>query len=555
MNIFFSKGEKKPWLVFVKWVAPMFLAAFGWYIQSIGLHYATYSYVHHMKELLPTQRTKPEYATLPDPVAEYLGAQENIKLQILDMIAVAFPCAFVVLAFAKAKYTLQVWTKVNICVFFLFCLKGLIGAVTTVPDSSGWEVCKVRLKKPGMDYMTQDHTFLDMVFLDFWWVPTHFGLLRYCSDMMYSGHTFVVTLFALGCYEVLRININIHHVARERENMPKGPALPDESLATANKECQTEPINANTKMDSCLTLLSTTVANCWSKLKSKTGCHEVPRACRLGWHIAALALLSLIAMGEQAVEMYCVLRSRFHYTSDVLMALVMVFLMYTNVAISVFAKQWEILGPLSMVPRSLHTKIVPKLPKGLLPLEVEAKDELQENYVYVSRGDAYVPWCCIPFCFGGGGRMHIYSDAGVHQLYTRLTCEKHRAKLWRDKYLELKAQTSGRSSSFKDPMYDEKELQKIQDQVDKDPTYLDLKLEMNLDEGINLQDVKEVFIKDNRCWKQVSKCLKLDDDDSTASASTRVEFAASCQNARYSIYRNPSTHGPSTKSSLSLGSR
>jgi len=147
--------------------------------------------------------------------------------------------------------------------------------------------------------------------------------------------------------------------------------------------------------------------------------------------------------------------------------------------------------------------------------------------------------------------MHIYSDAGVHQLFARLTCEKHRAKFWRDKYEEsIKGRSGGLSSSFTDPMSDEAERQEIQKQVDNDPTYLDLKMEMNLDEGINLQDFKEVF-KDSCCWKQVSKYLPLDDDDSTASASASagVGFAAFSEGSRYSGYRKPSTHGPSTRSS------
>jgi len=358
----------------VKWLCPFFLAGFGWFIQSIGLHYATYSYVQHMMGLEKAQRTIPQYAVLPDPLADALGPQEVVHLAILDLIAGLFPFAFVILSCCKRKYTLQVWTKTMICAFFLFSLKGMIGAMTTVPDSSGWEVCKARLKPEGIKWFSEHETFRTIMFVDFEWLSLYHHPLRYCSDMMFSGHTFVVTLFALGCYEVLRIIVN---------------------LADADSMEQTDED-----------------ASLWND----------PRRRTILMHVLSLSLLSLVAIGEQATEIYFVLRSRFHYSSDVFVALIMVFLLYTNVQIAVVAKQWEVLGPLALIPvakfpKGLQTFFYKYFPESLLPDPVFLEPDKRELCAFISRGDAYVPWCCFPFCFSSG-RAHIYNDAGVSTLYS-----------------------------------------------------------------------------------------------------------------------------------------
>merc|ERR1719460_1407437 len=92
-----------------------------------------------------------------------------------------------------------------ICAGLLFGIKGSMDAMTTLPDSSGWKVCDGRLNDEGMQWLSEEHALWEFFILDYWWFWRHHSLLRYCSDMMFSGHTFVVTLFALGCYEQLRI--------------------------------------------------------------------------------------------------------------------------------------------------------------------------------------------------------------------------------------------------------------------------------------------------------------------------------------------------------------
>jgi len=126
--------------------------------------------------------------------------------------------------------------------------------------------------------------------------------------------------------------------------------------------------------------------------------------------------------------------------------------------------------------------------------------------------------------------MHIYSDAGVYRLYKNLTsankkaeCWKERAKYWKERAESAGDKTDKMSASFS--------KDKFQQQDDEDTTYLDLKMEMNLDEGISLQDIQKVFPK-----SLISKCLKnLQVDDSTVQADPPC-----CSSSSFSAYRTPS---------------
>eukprot|EP00401_Gymnodinium_catenatum_P000571 CAMPEP_0117467212 /NCGR_PEP_ID=MMETSP0784-20121206/5538_1 /TAXON_ID=39447 /ORGANISM="" /LENGTH=895 /DNA_ID=CAMNT_0005261171 /DNA_START=95 /DNA_END=2782 /DNA_ORIENTATION=+ len=386
-----SQGKSE----FYKWIFPMLFAMFGFYCQSIGLHYATYSYVQRTLEI---ERSMPNatwardgllFNKLQDPVEDWMGPPVTIKLGWLDAVAAFFPMCFVTLVFVDAAKTVHIWTKVMVCAGFLFIIKGSLGAMTTVPDASGWEVCKGRLKEEGLDWMERTHSFWDMATIDFQWVFGHHHALRYCADMMYSGHTFVVTLFALGCYELLRV------------------AKPFDKYANG-----------------------------------------------LLMKALSLSALSVISVGEQLLEIYCVESSRFHYTMDVFMALIITFLFFTNGAVAVFAKQWEISGfefifewfgfigsqddlgdactcldcfNRKLVQNSNSTRGIRKAAFGVLRtvdlrtilprvdgLETDDHDWKQRE-VWVTKGDIFLPPCCIPFCCLAG-REHVYYDTGLTEV-------------------------------------------------------------------------------------------------------------------------------------------
>lgn len=409
-------------LKIVKWAGPMFFAGFGFYLQSVGLHYATYSYVHRMMNLTADERKSPTYATLRDPVEDFMGNAEKIDLGMIDSVAALFPMLFCIVAIIFRKQSLQIWTKVMICAGFLFMFKGLIGAVTTVPDSNGWETCKGRLKQPGMDWMTQTHSFPEFFTLDFQWVPVHHAPLRYCSDMMYSGHTFVVTLFALGSYELLRIMEG-----------PLSEGLMDQVLRGKWNELeaiQTGP----TILGHCLVRKGTLFKiirplgeKLFPEIESNPNFNFHLKRRILLFKAVSLTLLSVFAIGEQITEIYFVLKSHFHYTMDIIMALLVTFLFFTNGAIAIFSKQWELKGPgpflsaiglkLDCLPGPIKTFVQ----THFIMVESEAKvwDDWKKEWrtkgVWVSRGDIFTPPCCVPCCCFAG-RAHMYDDDGIVEI-------------------------------------------------------------------------------------------------------------------------------------------
>jgi len=200
--------------------------------------------------------------------------------------------------------------------------------------------------------------------------------------------------------------------------------------------------------------------------------------------VAALAIL------QQTGEIYYVLLSRFHYTSDVIVALMFTFLFYTNGAISIFAKQWALrdfhflfagrllptfyfdkgtgaknwnldgfpyledatdtitippccmfssAGPLENPPypkaRTCHrckdSNGKPLINKELAKncrgcgrtLEDSGLEAKATEHTWISRGDIFVPFCCVPCCCLAG-REHIYSDQGIDGFRMLINCDK-----------------------------------------------------------------------------------------------------------------------------------
>lgn len=421
-------AEPAQGLELTKWFIPMLWAMFGFYFQSVCLHYATYVYIHKYAD------APSNFARLADPFQEDLFKKENLNIHILDLLAGFFPGMFFLLsaflAFGKVnvnkrgklqmtssgtladgdrtpsfqvdtgrsdtmrKNVLQLWTKVMLCAGFLFILKGTLGAVTVVPDSSGWDVCKARLKALGFKWMKEEHSFSDMVWIDFHWLIQYGQPLRYCGDMMYSGHTFVVTLFGLGLYELIRI------IRPTRGRFSKHANL-----------------------------------------------------CKM----FILIGLTIFSVGEQLLEIYSVEKSRFHYSSDIIVALVVTFLLYTNGVVAIVSKKWskDGLGTLKEVWKDMKMVCAPcqaiakgaeqdKWHKADEPPEEPRQDSSEQSKRdfqvakehwersqagledgirankdqwehLISNGDIFIPPCCVPCCCYAG-REHIYSDSQLKEL-------------------------------------------------------------------------------------------------------------------------------------------
>lgn len=361
-------------------------------MSSSLLHFATWKYITtwaKSDEFVATTTADPR---LPDPVEDIFdkfGGTATIDLDLIDEVALLFPFCFACLSCIpticdiigkslkddkkslKEKLcrvgevrmnTLMVYAKVTLCAGFLFCLKGLLGASTVLPDSSGWKVCKDRLlrKEGALEWFRQtDHKVTDFFFTPHWFSA------RYCSDMMYSGHTMTVTLAALGLYELIRV---------------------------------------------------------YTLLFSMRGDKKIVGGL--------LIFMGIVSVGEQLVEIYIVEKSHFHYTIDVIVALIMTLLWYTNGVVAVAAKNWAdqdwIIAHSPKFFRDYCIKYKQNLHDQLLKSGKPAIGNWQQHQEYVARhfaqtydsaGDILIPPCCVPFvCCFLAGRQHIYYDEQVRQM-------------------------------------------------------------------------------------------------------------------------------------------
>mmetsp|Transcript_5533 Transcript_5533/g.8239 ORF Transcript_5533/g.8239 Transcript_5533/m.8239 type:complete len:338 (+) Transcript_5533:3-1016(+) len=172
------------------------------------LHQATIMYV-----LDVAQRS----VVLEDMGHQALG-NKMVPLKVLDGISTSAMILFVCgTAWLK---DIRLWVKVFSCCTFLFFWKGLLDMVTELPDSSGWAVCQHRLGPQAVEYMlgfngtSSTEYWGRLMSMEINGVQGHWPI-RYCSDMILSGHTFVMFLFLLGCIDLYR-KISVAYATRNR---------------------------------------------------------------------------------------------------------------------------------------------------------------------------------------------------------------------------------------------------------------------------------------------------------------------------------------------------
>lgn len=314
------------------------------------------------------------FGSLNDPIEQMLGAHATvIGDQAFHLGAAFFPALFGLTAILTDD--ILVWTKVMICNSFLALGKGFFAAMTVVPDSRGWSACKESLNAPftdgnGTEWLSQRRSLLELLELEFRGVHGHH--LHWCADMMWSGSTYFICLYALGFYELVR-----------------------------NRTRAWAPMHRN----------------------------------------FLLFLVGTAAIAEQAVEVYLTLVNRYHYSSDVVVAIFMTFLFYTSGPISVAAKwwvqkrckDWRICCKAKVQQSGdgnepfLKNSEVPKC----VVMDRSGNTAESDEYIAVnidnlrSDGDIFLPPCCVPFCCLAG-REHIFSDGEIMQMLEQAPGEKAR---------------------------------------------------------------------------------------------------------------------------------
>jgi len=356
------------------WGVPAFYNGCALFLSMVFLHVGTYFYVLNMTNVEQAMRTAPSaeqvsgpfgelspglrepdvsYGSLEDPIEGTLGFKA-VNIHVLDMVSATLPMAWG--AGTILTRDLQLWTKLCTCNAFLALFKGILGMATVVPDSSGWANCKERLGASNLEFLRTGipNPFDDGMMATFSALfkmelsgPHHDRLgsgMRFCADMMYSGHTYFTCLYALGLVELAR----------------------RQTLKRMGKD---------------------------SKMR----------------HVIVYSII-LFAVVEQVLEIYLVLLSRFHYTMDIIVAVVMTLLFYTNGPIVLFAKRW------ASGKHEVKNQLLKDGSEFLLPVK---------DHQMRAEGDLYVPICCIPFC-SLRGYHHLVStedliqETGAHNLGEQL---------------------------------------------------------------------------------------------------------------------------------------
>jgi len=230
-------------LCFAKWCIPAFFFCVSAFISMWFLHIGTFYYVLQMErkeaifsvnataleqwnaanaELDGSSYLSPgvfkddiSYGSLQDPIEAALGFKE-VDMAVLDKVSAFLPMTWFVVTILTDD--LQHWTKVLTANCILAVGKGVFGFLTVVPDSSGWQNCKKRETEEGVARMKAEISSPKDGFWGVFWSTLNFELgifwgkftgekgVRFCADMMYSGHTYFTCLYALGLVELVRMH-------------------------------------------------------------------------------------------------------------------------------------------------------------------------------------------------------------------------------------------------------------------------------------------------------------------------------------------------------------
>mmetsp|Transcript_51974 Transcript_51974/g.118584 ORF Transcript_51974/g.118584 Transcript_51974/m.118584 type:complete len:526 (+) Transcript_51974:3-1580(+) len=210
---------------------PMFMFMVCFAAQSFGLHIATHFYIKYMD----AQSAMVEASTagvdpaagvdasdlhmiregqLLDAVGDWIGTYANpdsIPLAVLDASG-GIPAFGFMLIYGYARdRCVDLWTKVFLVASCMALSKAVLDMVTVLPDSSGWTNCQARLDPDGVIAL-RDLDFsvgfaqgmLDLLVVETIGVEGVRGRVRYCSDMMISGHTYFAVVFSMAVWSLLR---------------------------------------------------------------------------------------------------------------------------------------------------------------------------------------------------------------------------------------------------------------------------------------------------------------------------------------------------------------
>lgn len=199
-------------LTLMQWGIPLIMYLIGLFLQNVQLHIGTVLYVEMMSGMPNTCPT-----VLYDTFHEWLG-YAKIDMDVLDKVTLV-PVFFWGIGTLYLR-DLRLWSKILCVGGILHVWKGVFTWITVLPDSSGWDNCKERLGDTikwheslvGKSWLEVAGNAVGIVFTGYEGVNP----VRFCADMVPSGHTFIAFLFSLGMIDMARRLFVI---------LPRGPGI------------------------------------------------------------------------------------------------------------------------------------------------------------------------------------------------------------------------------------------------------------------------------------------------------------------------------------------
>jgi hypothetical protein len=169
--------------------------------ESICLHITTKKYLNSYN-----------YTQLID----IIFIQYNINILYLDLIAIFSFLLFIIsylITYYYNKNTYYIFTKTITIAIILSILKGIFNIVTIIPDSGGYDKCISRLGNDTVNFLINldfnNNLFNSLIkLLKVEILGLNNKHMRYCSDMILSGHTYYVVLYNIASYDIICKNIH-----------------------------------------------------------------------------------------------------------------------------------------------------------------------------------------------------------------------------------------------------------------------------------------------------------------------------------------------------------
>jgi len=204
-------------------VRPCLLFILCFSFQSLMLHLGTHYYIFYMETGDAHRQSEGGqlFDLVGDSVAHDLPREYvvNGKVQIPTILLDAsglIPFILCLASYMSAWYwnsfSIGLWVKTFLVASCMALLKGVADVITIMPDSSGWASCKERLGEVGLDQLrTMDfkHNFVSTLVATMWHEVEggdNLRRVRYCADMMISGHTYFAAVFSLSAYKQVKHN-------------------------------------------------------------------------------------------------------------------------------------------------------------------------------------------------------------------------------------------------------------------------------------------------------------------------------------------------------------